>query len=58
VSGLVLSVGVLQAAMAPMVSASILSIQYKLDHEVATMALGAGLLISLFSVPYINTLLP
>jgi malate permease and related proteins len=58
VSGLVLAVGVLQAAMAPMVSAAILSIQYKLDHEVANMALGAGLLISLFSVPYINTLLP
>ena len=58
VSGLVLAVSVLQAAMAPMVSASILSIQYKLDHEIANMALGVGLLISLFSVPFINGFLP
>jgi predicted permease len=58
VSGLVLAVAVLQAAMAPMVSAAILSIQYKLDYEVANMALGAGLVISLFSVPWLNHLLP
>jgi predicted permease len=58
VSGLVLAVAVLQAAMAPMVSASILSTQYKLDYEVANMALGAGLLISLFTVPWLNHLLP
>ncbi len=58
VSGPVLAVAVLQAAMAPMISASILSIQYKLDYEVANMALGAGLVISLFTVPWINHLLP
>jgi predicted permease len=55
--GLVLAVGVLQSAMAPMVSTSILAAQYKLDHEVANMALGAGLVISLLSVPAINSLL-
>lgn len=58
VGGLVLTIGVLQAAMAPMVSAAILSNQYKLDHEVANMALGAGLVISLFSVPWLSHLLP
>lgn len=58
IGGLVLSIGVLQAAMAPMVSAAILSHQYDLDHEVANMALGAGLVISLFTVPWLNYLLP
>ncbi len=58
IHGLVLVVGVLQAAMAPMVSATILSDQYGLDRDVASMALGAGLLLSLFSVPWINHLLP
>jgi malate permease and related proteins len=58
VSGLVLTVAVLQAAMAPMVSTAILSAQYNLDREVATMALGAGLVISLFSVPWLGHVLP
>jgi malate permease and related proteins len=53
----VLAVGVLQAAMAPMVSTAILAAQYKLDYEVANMALGAGLVISLASVPAINSFL-
>jgi malate permease and related proteins len=57
-SGLVLTVAVLQAAMAPMVSTAILSAQYNLDQEVATMALGAGLIISLVSVPFLGHLLP
>jgi predicted permease len=56
-SGMVLAVGVLQAAMAPMVSTAILAAQYKLDYEVANMALGAGLVISLASVPAINSFL-
>jgi predicted permease len=58
VQGLVLAVSVLQAAMAPMASVSILCKQYGLETEVANAALGAGLAISLFSVPFINTLLP
>ena len=57
-SGLVLTVPVLQAAMAPMVSTAILAAQYNLDKDVATMALGAGLLISLITVPFLGQLLP
>ena len=58
VGGLPLTIGVLESAMAPMVTVSILSIQYKLDYEVANMALGAGLVISLFTVPWLNHFLP
>jgi predicted permease len=56
--GLVLAVAVLQAGMAPMASVPILCQQYNLETEVANAALGAGLAISLMSVPFINTLLP
>ncbi|MEJ0037542.1 MAG: AEC family transporter [Gammaproteobacteria bacterium] len=56
--GLVLAVAVLQAGMAPMASVPILCQQYNLETEVANAALGAGLVISLLSVPFINTLLP
>jgi predicted permease len=56
--GLVLAVAVLQAGMAPMASVPILCQQYNLETEVANAALGAGLAISLFTVPFINTLLP
>jgi predicted permease len=56
--GLVLAVTVLQAGMAPMASVPILCQQYGLETDVANAALGAGLAISLFSVPFINTLLP
>lgn len=58
VSGLALTVTVLQAAMAPMVSTAILAAQYNLDREVATMALGAGLILSLASVPWMSHPLP
>jgi predicted permease len=57
-SGLVLTVSVLEAAMAPMISTAILAAEYHLDREVATMALGAGLIISLLSVPWMGHLLP
>jgi predicted permease len=56
--GLILIVPVLQAGMAPMASVPILCEQYNLETEVANAALGAGLAISLFTVPFINTLLP
>jgi predicted permease len=56
--GLILAVAVLQAGMAPMASVPILCQQYNLETEVANAALGAGLAISLFTVPFINTLLP
>ncbi len=51
VGGLVLSVGVLQAAMAPMVSAAILADEYDLDPALANTVLGAGIVISLLTVP-------
>jgi predicted permease len=56
--GLVLAVAVLQAGMATMASVPILCEQYGLETEVASAALGAGLVISLVTVPFINTLLP
>jgi len=56
--GLILAVAVLQAGMAPMASVPILCQQYNLETEVANAALGAGLAISLATVPFINTLLP
>jgi predicted permease len=56
--GLILAVAVLQAGMAPMASVPILCQQYNLETEVANAALGAGLAISLVTVPFINTLLP
>ncbi len=51
VGGLVLTVGVLQTAMAPMVSAAILADEYDLDPDLANTVLGAGIVISLLSVP-------
>ncbi len=57
VGGLVLSVGVLQAAMAPMVSAAILADEYDLDPALANTVLGAGIVISLLTVPLGSMLL-
>jgi predicted permease len=54
VRGLPLTVAVLQAAMAPMVSATILADQYKLDPPVANTLLGAGTLLAFVSVPLWN----
>lgn len=57
VGGLVLTTGVLQAAMAPMVSAAILADEYELDPELANTVLGAGIVLSLLTVPLGNWLL-
>lgn len=57
IEGLTLTIGVLQAAMAPMVSAAILAEQHRLEAEVANMTLGAGILLSLVTVPAIDRLL-
>jgi predicted permease len=57
VSGLVLVVGVLQAAMAPMISAAILADQYDLEPALANTVLGAGIVLSLLTVPLANMLL-
>lgn len=58
IGGLVLTVGVLQAAMAPMVSAAILADEYGLDPTLANTVLGAGIVLSLITVPLGNLLLP
>ncbi len=57
VGGLTLIVGVLQAAMAPMISAAILADQYELEPALANTVLGAGILLSLATIPLGNLLL-
>lgn len=57
VGGLVLTVGVLQAAMAPMISAAILADEYALEPALANTILGAGIVLSLITVPLGNMLL-
>ena len=57
VDPLVLVVGVLQAAMAPMVSAAILADEYDLEPTLANTVLGAGIVLSLLSVPLANFLM-
>jgi len=58
IGGQVLSVGVLQAAMAPMVSAAILADEYDLEPTLANTVLGVGIVVSLLSVPLANRWLP
>ena len=57
VDGITLSVGVLQAAMAPMISAAILADQYELEPRLANTVLGAGIVLSLATVPLANLLM-
>ena len=58
VGGLTLTVGVLQSAMAPMISAAILADEYGLEPSLANAVLGAGILVSLVTVPIANLWLP
>ncbi|RDS80387.1 AEC family transporter [Dyella psychrodurans] len=58
VGGLVMTVSVLQAAMAPMISAAILADEYELDPQIANAVLGAGIVLSLLTIPLGNALLP
>jgi len=58
VGGLVLTVGVLQAAMAPMISAAILADEYGLESMLANTVLGAGIVLSLITIPLVNLWLP
>ncbi|GLQ46577.1 transporter [Dyella lipolytica] len=58
VGGLVLTIGVLQAAMAPMISAAILADEYELDPPLANAVLGAGIVLSLLTIPLGSLLLP
>jgi predicted permease len=57
IRGAVLDVGVLQAAMAPMVTAAILADQSDLEPELANIILGLGILLSFGTVPLIGMLL-
>ena len=57
-SGAILSVAVLQAAMAPMISAAILAEQFHLEPELANAVLGIGILLSLVTVPLWSLALP
>lgn len=56
-SGLTLIVGVLQAAMGPMVSAAILADEHALDADVANATLAVGVVLSLVTVPALDALL-
>lgn len=58
VHGLILTVGVLQAGMAPMVSAAIIADDYALEPDLANTLLGLGILLSLLIAPAINVFLP
>lgn len=57
IAGLPLSIGVLQSAMAPMISAAILADQHHLEPPLANTVLGAGILLSLMTVPLWNRVL-
>ncbi len=50
-AGQILHVGVLESAMAPMISAAILADQHHLDPPLANAVLAFGILLSLLSVP-------
>lgn len=56
-TGLLLAITVLQAAMAPMISAAILADQYSLEPSLANAVLGTGILLSLVTVPLWNSVL-
>jgi predicted permease len=57
ISGMVLTIAVLQSAMAPMISAAILAEQNNLEPQLANTVLGIGILVGFITVPIVNTLL-
>jgi malate permease and related proteins len=57
VSSTILAVAVLEAAMAPMIFATILAEQNDLEPQLATTVLGVGIVLSLATVPLVNALL-
>ncbi|HEY7641154.1 MAG TPA: AEC family transporter [Steroidobacteraceae bacterium] len=57
VSGAILTIAVLQSAMAPMISATILAEQNDLEPQLANSVLGIGILVSLLTVPLADQLL-
>jgi malate permease and related proteins len=53
----ILNIAVLEAAMAPMISAAILAQQHKLEPALANTVLGFGILLSFATAPIANALL-
>lgn len=53
---LIFGISLLQAAMAPMISAAILADQYELDPQIANMMIGIGIVLSFITVPLWNLL--
>jgi len=51
VRGVAVSAGILQTAMAPMITAGILAVEHDLDPPLANLMVSLGILLSLFSVP-------
>jgi predicted permease len=58
VHGLALTVGVLEAAMAPMISAAILADEYELEPALTHSLLGVGIALSFLTVPLASLWLP
>ncbi len=56
-SGPILSIAVLEAAMAPMISAAIMAEQNDLEPSLANAILGIGIVLSFLTVPLANALL-
>jgi malate permease and related proteins len=57
VSGAILTIAVLQSAMAPMIAAAILAEQHDLEPQLANTVLGVGIVLSLVTVPLADYLL-
>jgi predicted permease len=57
VAGITLTIGVLQSAMAPMISAALLAEQHNLEPRLANLVLVMGIALSFLTVPLANTLL-
>lgn len=57
VSSSILTIAVLQAAMGPMISATILAEQHDLEPQLANTVLGIGILLALATVPVVDSLL-
>lgn len=56
ISGLTLTISVLQSAMAPMISAAILAQQHDLEPKLANLVLVIGIVLSFATVPMINAM--
>ena len=57
VHGMILTIAVLESAMAPMIAATILANQHQLEPPLANTVLSLGILIAFITVPIVNALL-